>query len=184
MCIRWETLGHISTVFACLVAVFALCWQMYTNNKEHHFSSFLTLLERYENLAQDRRQKWNLIKDTVKKNPKTANEVGDKVSTLDYLMLRKNQSEPFYAIEHGLIEREILSMNFLNQLCTYAKCESRSNSLLETMLASEISYYQNRLTDLLSLYEAEKGQRLFPKPQYDCVKGFDVSRVFDLPPKK
>jgi len=83
-----------------------------------------------------------------------------------------------YTIEHGLLDRELRSLNFLDKLCEIALKNDRALQVLLLTDAHEISYYQNRLEDLLKLYESQKSVRLFPKPRYNSLNECDISDFF------
>lgn len=83
-----------------------------------------------------------------------------------------------YAIEHGLLDRELRSLNFLDKLCELALMNDRAFEILLLTDAHEISYYQNRLKDLLKLYESQKNIRFFSKPRYNQVIKTDTSDFF------
>lgn len=123
-------------------------WEVRSNRKERAFSVFLRLVNHYSQLRDERTHKWKLIKERVRSNPKTQKEIGDKTSTLDYLLIRVQQKEPLYAIEDGLIEVEVRSLNLLNGLCKYALKHMQMALILKISYSSEISYYQNRIEDL------------------------------------
>ena len=151
--------------------------QVYLNKKEVEYSNFVTTLKYYDDIKEDRQDMWKLIKKTVGENQATKDEVNDKQNTLSYLMIRTEQKEPLFAIEHGLLEQEIRSLNLLNELCRIAKKERKTLLLLTH--SSDISYYQKRKDDLLNLYAKEKNNRKFSKPTFDYLDKFDVSDYFD-----
>jgi len=166
------------SLLALIVAFVALIWQVLLSRKERAFSVFLRLLDFYGNIMTERREKWKTIKKVVKANPKISEEVGDKTSTLDYLMKRIEQKEPLYPIEHGLLEDEIRSLNLLNELCKYAFKDEEKALILRVSYSSEISYYQNRLKDILLVRDKEKRFVLLSIPRYSHLEKFPVGDYF------
>ena len=83
-----------------------------------------------------------------------------------------------YAIEHTLLDRELRSLNFLDKLCEKSQKNDRALQVLLLTDAHEISYYQNRLKDLLDLYESQKEIRSFPKPRFKSLIECDISNYF------
>lgn len=177
--IDWQTISNIATSLAVILAIVVFIWEVRSSRKERAFSVFLRLVDYYGEIMTERRHKWKLIKEKVRSNPKISKEIGDKTSTLDYLLIRVKQKEPLYAIEHGLLEDEIRSLNLLNELCRYALKDKQMALILKISYSSEISYYQNRLEDLLLIRNKEKQLRLFSIPHHSHVKKFKVIRYFE-----
>lgn len=162
-----------------LISIGVLISQVNQNKEQIEYANFIDTLKYYDLLKQDRINNWVKIKGVVTSNPKTSWEIGDKQDSISYLMLRVNQNEPLYAIEHGHLEMEIKSLNLLNELSKMAYDNNRLSILLKLTHSSEIFYYQNRLDDLLYLYENEKVYRPFSKPRYDTLKDFIVNDFFE-----
>jgi len=177
--IDWQTVANIATSLALVLAIGLFIWEVRSNRKERAFSVFLRLVDYYSKLMAERKHKWILIKERVTSNPKTSKEIGDKTSTLDYLLIRLQQKEPLYAIEHGLVEDEIKSLNLLNELCKYALKDRQMALILKVSFSNDISFYQNRLEDLLLIRNKEKQLRLFSVPHYSHLKRFHVSDYFE-----
>ncbi len=161
---------QISISLITLLSLVFLIIQIYFNKKEIEYSNFVTTLKYYDKLVEQSQEKWKLIKDVVHKNPKTKSEIPDRQDTLSYLIIRLSQKESFYAVEEELLDQEIRSLNFLNELCKVAKNERKS--LLTLTYSSDISYYQNRKDDLLSLYNEEKHKRKYSKPIFEYIDKF------------
>ena len=162
-----------------LVSIIVLGYQVYQDKEQSEYTNFIDTLKYYDSLREERVENWNKVKEVVTSNPKTAWEIPDKQDSLTYLKIRADQDEPLYTIEHGILEREIKSLNLLNELCRMAKSNKKIDVLLKLVYSSEISYYQNRLQDLLYLYEKEKQYRRFSKPKYEIITTFKISDVFD-----
>ena len=170
--------ANISTTLALVVALVVFIAEIRSSRKTREYESFLTLLENYQQIVEERKNQWRKIKKALKNNTKVSNEIHDKQNSLSYLLIRLGQSEPMYAIEHGLLDRELRSLNFLDKLCELALKNCRAFEILLLTDAHEISYYQNRLKDLLKLYESQRSIRLFPKPRYNSLDKTDISGFF------
>ena len=177
--IDWQTLADIGSSFALLLAILVFAWEIRANRREREFAIFLRFVDAYEQVSQKRRTQWSKVKDVLQSNPALKHEIGDRTSSLDYLRTRAEQAEPMYAIEHGILEYEIRSLNILNELCRYAEKDPRKIALVNALFASEISYYRNKLDDLLTLREHESEQRLFSIPRCDALVRFSVGGFFD-----
>ena len=164
--VDWQAIASTATTLALIVAIGMFILEIRSNRKERAFGTFLRLFDFYGNLMAERRRRWGIIKEKVRANPKISKEVGDKTSSLDYLQTRVQQAEPFYAIEHGLLEDEISSLNLLDALCKYALKDEQMALILKVCYSSEISFYQNRLKDILSIRDKEGQFRLFTMPRY------------------
>ena len=169
-----QILSNIATIIVAILAVIGLIWEIKSSRKERNFSIFLRLIDYYNEIMTERRKKWKLIKNTNKE----LGEIGDKTNSLDYLLLRIQQKEPLYAIEHNLIEDEIRSLNLLNELCNYALKDEQKELILKISFSSEVSFYQNRLKDLLLILEKEKLLRPFSIPHYTYLQKFRVGDYF------
>lgn len=163
---------------ALLVSLAVLIREVRNTREAREFESFLVSLRHYQQLVLDRKKKWATIRNTLKDNPKASREIHDRQDSLSYLLIRLTQSEPMYAIEHGLLDNELKSLNFLDKLCEVASRNARALSLLLLTDANEISYYQNRLADLLKLHESQQSTRQFPIPHFDSLKSCDISGFF------
>lgn len=173
-----QTIANIATTLGLIVALIVFVAEIKANLKERKYESFLTLLNNYQAMVSERIDYLKTIKEEIRKNPKTANEIHDKQNSLSYLLIRLGQAEPMYAIEHDLLDREIRSLNFLNELCRIALEDKRASQILLLTDSHEISYYQNRLEDLIKLYESQRAVRLFPKPRYDWLRVFNIKDYF------
>ena len=174
-----QAIANIATTLGLIFALIVFVAEIKANLKERKYQSFLTLLNNYQAMVSERKDYWKTIKEEIRKNPKIADEIHDKQNSVSYLLIRLGQTEPMYAIEHGLLDREIRSLNFLNELCRIALEDKRSTQILLLTDSHEISYYQNRLEDLIKLYESQRTVRLFPKPRYDWLSKFNMKDYFE-----
>jgi hypothetical protein len=177
--IDWQIVANIATSLAFLFAIWLFIWEIRSNRKDRAFSVFLRMVDYYGELVTKRKHRWKLIKEKVESYPKTSKEISDKTSTLDYLLERIQQKEPLYSVEHGLLEDEIKSLNLLDGLCKYASNDKQMALILKVSCSSDISYYQNRLDDLLLIRNKEKQARLFSVPHYSHLTKFHVSDYFE-----
>ncbi len=173
-----QNITNIATTVSLIVAFIVFFVELRDNRKEKEYQSFLILLENYQKTVDERRDQWKKIKKAVRDNPKIAHEIDDKQNSLSYLILRMEQAEPMYAIEHSILDREIMSLNYLDMLCEIALENDRALKVLLLTDAHEISYYQNRLNDILQLLESQNKLRLFHKPCYKSLEKCDVTKVF------
>lgn len=177
--IDWQTIANIATSITLIVAIVVFICELISRRRERKFSIFLRLLDCYNQIMTERRHKWKVIKKKIQTNKKTSKEIGDKTSTIDYLLTRVRQKEPLYAIEHGLLEDEIKSLNILNELCEYASKDEQMRLVLNVLYSSEVSYYQNRHKDILLILDREKKLRLFTIPRYEHLCKFKICNYFD-----
>ncbi len=177
--VDWQIIGNIIMALAVIVAIGTFIWEVKSSRKERAFSIFLRLLDFYSENMTERRKKWKIIKERVGANPKISEEIGDKTSSLDYLLRRTQQVESLYAMEHGLLEDEIRSLNLLDELCKYALKEEQMALILKISNSSEVSFYQNRLKDIISIRDNEKQFRLFSIPHYRHLQKFRVEDYFE-----
>lgn len=177
-----ETIANLATSAATFVAVVALFLELRKASEERRLTLFFHYLDHYATLIQQRREKWRNIRDTLRKNEKTRHEVGDRVSSLDYLLMRTRQAEPLFPVEHEVIDNEVRSLNILNELCRLAEGDDHRVTLVGSLFAGDISYYQNRLADLLALHKRESAQRLFPITRHDALTRFPVANFYQTPP--
>ena len=173
-----QNIANIATTVGLIVALIVFIVEFRGNRKEGEYQSFLTLLENYQKTVDERKDQWKKVKKAVRDNPKIAHEIDDNQNSISYLILRLEQAEPMYAIEHGILGHEIRSLNYLDKLCEIALENNRALQVLLLTDTHEISYYQNRLKDILRLYESQSKLRLFPMPSYNSLKKCDVSKVF------
>lgn len=174
----WQLVSSMAASFAVVIAICALIHEVRSSRKERLFSTFIKLVDYYSGLIIERRKKWMIIKERVKTNSRIEREIGDKTSTIEYLLIRSKQEEPMYAIEHSLLEDDIRSLNLLNELCKLALKDELKALLLKVLFSGEICYYQNRLRDLLAIHEREKEFRLFSKPKYIHLQKLRVDDYF------
>ncbi len=177
-----ELLANVATAGATLLALAALILELRRARQERELTIFFRYLDHYSELLDRRRTRWREIREVLSKNEKTKDEITGRTSSLDYLVLRAGQTEPFYPAEHEVLDGEIRSLNVLNELCVLVRGDGHREALLGSFFASDISYYQNRLDDLLKIRERESRQRLFPIPRFDAVKAFPVTKFFPAPP--
>lgn len=177
----WQTIANIATTVAVIVAVGALIWQMGSARKDREFQVFLRYVDAYETLKTKRQENWRKLKEAVRSLPGGDEEITDRTNSIQYLQLRVDQEEPLYAIEHGVLEYEIQSLNVLNDLCAYAGKDAKKLSLLKAMFATEIAFYQNFLPRILELRDHENDQRRFSIPRSESLLKCDVGAVFEMP---
>jgi hypothetical protein len=180
--IDWQTVSNIASSLAVLLAVIVFICEIRANRRERDYAVFLRFVDAYEDTVEKRKAQWKKLQEAVQSDPKIQHEIDDRTSSLDYLRLRVEQAEPLYAIEHGQIEYEIRSLNLLNEICRYAARDSQKKALTNALFASEISYYQNRLNDLLFLRQQERGERLFSIPRYAALVKHSVKDAFQANP--
>jgi len=173
-----QIFASIATTLGLIVAIVVFIVEIKSSVKERKYQSFLTMLDKYQEIISERKNMWKIIKEEIRKNHKTAHEIHDKQNSISYLLIRMDQKEPMYAIEHGLLDREIRSLNFLNELCRLSLKDERATQILLLTDSHEISYYQNRLQDLIKVYESQRTIRLFPKPRYDWPNQLDTKDYF------
>ncbi|MCJ7603155.1 MAG: hypothetical protein MUO63_16865 [Desulfobulbaceae bacterium] len=173
-----QNIANIATTLGLIVALIVFIIEFRGNRQESEYQSFLILLENYQKTVDERKDQWIKVKKAVQDNPKIAHEIDDKQNSISYLILRLEQAEPMYAIEHGILDSEIRSLNYLDKLCEIALENDRALQVLLLTDAHEISYFQNRLQDILRLYESQNNLRIFHKPSYNSLKKCDVSKVF------
>lgn len=173
--------AEVATILAFTIALVSFLWEFRANREERAFSVFLRFIDAYEQLQEDRRQRWNSLKEVVRANPNTQHEIGDRTNSVDYLLLRIEQDEPLYAVEHSLLENEIKSLNLLNELCRYSLKDTQKMLLTKALLADEISFYQNNLQRLLAIRDRESVERLFSIPRYDALIATPVEDFFNPP---
>ena len=156
-------------------------WQIIKSSKEKNIFVFSNLAETYESTRRERLAHWLILKKAVKSDEKICHEIGDKTSSLDYLLLRINGKgqDPLTAIEHQILAYEIQSINILNEICRYANKDKDATLLTQVRFSSEISYYQNRYNDLKYLWQHERSIRLFQIPRYDALVEFPISEFFE-----
>ena len=136
-----ETITNIIGSFGVLIALIVLIIEILKNTESKQFESFTNLLSIYDGIVEKRRDRYKTIKEVVSKNPKTADEMHDKQNSLSYLILRLEQKEAFYAIEHELLDLEIRSLCYLNELCRMARRNRRSKRILFLKESNELTYY-------------------------------------------
>jgi len=179
--VDWQTTANVATAIAVVVGLATLVWEVRQTRRAQKFTVFLRFVDAYESLQEQRQANWRRLKDAVRASPTITAEIGDKTSSLDYLTHRVTQAEPLFAIEHGVLEYEIRSLNLLNELCRYAADDPHKMLLMKTLLASELSYYQNRLPDLLYIRTHEAGVRLLSVPRADALQKFSIGDFFQEP---
>lgn len=176
--VDWQTIAYIATPLALIVTILMFIVELERNRKERAFGTFLRLLDFYGNIMAERRRVWGIIKEKVSANPKISKEIEDKTGSVDYLLIRVRQEEPFKAIEHGLLENEIRSLNILNELCKIALKHEQMASILKVCYSSEISFYQNRLKDILPILDKERELRIFSIPHYSYLQKLRILDYF------
>jgi len=88
---RTQFIANIATALTLILTLIVFIRTSHSERKEIEYRSFLTLLEQYQKIAQARHDGWVKIRETVRANPKTKDEVPDSQDTLSYLMLRAKQ---------------------------------------------------------------------------------------------
>lgn len=174
-----ETVAHIAAVIGVAASLVFFALERRQARRASEFDAFMRLLDLSHRVAQERRDRWRRIREALRANPKTAQEVHDRQDSVSYLALRAQQEEPFFVIEHELLEGEIRSLNFLNELARLARSNDHCRVVLAASEASEISYYRNHKEEMLGLYEREKAHRKFTKPRSEHLHTVDASDWFD-----
>lgn len=175
----WQTIAYMTSTAAVIVAIGAFIWQVKSNRNERAFSIFLRLLDFYNETITKRRRGWQAIRKSVRANPKTVEEIGDKTNTLNYLLIRTQQTEPLYDIEQNLLEDEIRSLSLLNELCKYALKKEQLALILKIHYSSEIVFYQKSVKDIILIRDKEKKFRLFSIPHFEHLQKFRVEDYFE-----
>jgi len=70
-----ETLASWATTGSFLVALVVFAIELRASRKEREYQSFLTLLEKYDRVVEDRREKWRVVKEALEKNPKVEDQL-------------------------------------------------------------------------------------------------------------
>lgn len=174
-----QLITNIFTSFGIVVALIVLILEIRKNTESKQFDSFVKLLEQYENLVSKRKDRFHKIAEKVRENPKTKDEMHDKQNSLSYLLIRLGQQEPFFAIEHEILDLEIKCLSYLNELCGMSLSNDRAKQILLLKEPNEITYYKTRLDDLMRLYESEKKIRRFHVPKFDNLQKISVEEYFD-----
>lgn len=151
-----QLVANIFTSIGVIIALIVLLIEIKDANEANQFDTFVKLLDQYDNLVSARKDRFHKIAEVVRANPNLKHEMPDHQNSLSYLLLRLNQKEQFYAVEHELLDLEIKCMSFLNELSGIALENSRAKQILLLKEANEISYYQSKLQDLLTLYHSQK----------------------------
>ena len=176
---KTDMIAQIATAVGVIVAILVFALEVKQSREAREYDSFTTMLNTYNNLVEQRQAKWQKIKEALLKNEETAKEVHDKQNTINYLILRIQQSEPLYAIEYELVANEIQTLNFLNELSRIAQHNERAKSMLYLSVSDEITFYQKNLDKLMQVYETvKKTGRLF-KPKAEYLLKMDASDWFD-----
>jgi hypothetical protein len=177
----WSTAADIFTVVGVGGALIGLAWQLRKSRQDTEFLMLQRLIDTYDKLRQDTRDRWRKIQGAIK-STSLSHEIGDRTGSIDYLLMRveRSDSDPLTAIEHSLIENEIRSLNLLNEICRLsAKDESRKN-LVRILLSDEIAFYQRRLEDLRQLRESESKERRFSVMRADMLPNYQVGDYFEI----
>ena len=176
--IDWQTVANVTTSVALILAILAFGWEIRVNRKTQEFSVFMKFVDAYQKIIEDRHKIWAKITHMVRSNPKTKNEIPDKTNSINYLLLRIKQAEHLYAVEQELIEYELESINLLNELCRYSLVDGQKELLTKALFASEISFYQNRIEDIISLRKQASKERTLSIVRYDSLMKFQVGDFF------
>ena len=120
--------------FSLLASIIVLGYQVYQDKEQSEYTNFIDTLKYYDSLKEERIENWVKVKEVVSPNQKISWEIPDKQDSLTYLKTRVNQDEPLYAIEWAILEKEIKSLNLLNELCRMAIDNEKINVLLNSCL--------------------------------------------------
>jgi hypothetical protein len=178
----WSTAADIFTGVGVGGALIGLAWQIRKSRQDTEFLMLQRLIDAYDKLRQGSRDKWRKIQEVIKSNTALSHETGDRTGSIDFLRMRVEQSDsdPLTAIEHGLIDNEIRSLNLLNEICRLsAKDESRKN-LVRILLSDEIAFYQRRLEALRQIRESESKERRFSVVRDDVPPNYQVGDFFEI----
>ena len=176
-----QILANIATFIAMIVMINQLIIERKIFNENRITDHFYKLLEQYNKIYEKRKDIFLKIKEVVINDPKTKHEIDDKSSSISYLLIRLSQNEPFFSIEHSLLQHEILSMILLNQLCKI--CIETKNEILFFSLvlkeSSEISFYKSNIKNIVNLYNSQNKILRLYKPRIKYLIEIDVEKYFD-----
>lgn len=178
----WQTIGTIASTFGVIVALIAFAYEIRMRRDERRFDTFVRFLDAYESQRKRRNTTWQKVREVLRRNERTANEVDERRSIVDYLVLRASQLESMYPVEHELLEEEIRSLNIVNELCRLAAGDENRTALLSALLSSEIYYYQNRLSEIQELRDFQRRYRIFSIVRDSWLIKFDVRDFIDKLP--
>ena len=174
----WQTIVYIVTTLAFIFSIGKFIQELKHSREERALGTFLRLLDFYGNIMAERRRVWGIIKEKVRADPKISAEIKDRTGSVDYLLTRVKQAEHFFSIEHQLLENEIRALNILNELCKIALEQEQMALILKVCYSNEISFYQNRLKDILSILDKERQVRLFSIPRYSYLQKLQTADYF------
>jgi hypothetical protein len=176
----WQMIGTVVPAVGVMIAFAALAYQIKASRDERKFDTFIRFLDAYERQRDRRQMVWRKIKEALR--AAHAQEVDDTKSTVDYLVFKDGQSRFMLPVEHELLEEEIRSLNILNELCRLAAGDENRVALLASLLSSEISFYQNKLSDIEKLRDFQRRYRLFSMIRSAWLMKFDVQDYYDRLP--
>ncbi|HHT9137597.1 MAG TPA: hypothetical protein ACFYEK_10190 [Candidatus Wunengus sp. YC60] len=93
--IDWQSVSHIATSVAVVLALAVFVWQVKVNREERKFSLLLKYMDMYEKLTDKTESDWDKIKVAIRNNPVTKYEIPDRCSSLDYLKQKEGASRLF-----------------------------------------------------------------------------------------
>ncbi len=176
--INWQILAQIATTLAFILATITFIIEIKANRDEREYSILVKYIDTYGSLSKESNEAWSGIKGVVRNNPNTKKEISDKTSTLEYLKTRFDQKEPLYDIERYILENEIQRLSLLNEICRLSIQDENKSVLTKALLSREISFYQNKLQDILVLYNKASQFWLMSRPRYDMLMKFKVEDFF------
>jgi len=83
-----QSIANISTTLALIVALIVFIVEIRSSRSAREYQSFLTLLENYQRIVEERKANWKKIKEVIKENPKISHEIHDKQNSLSYLLIQ------------------------------------------------------------------------------------------------
>jgi hypothetical protein len=173
------SLGTIVSLVGLIVSYITLAQQIDASRRERSNANLLRMVDSFERLRKATRETWITVRDTLRKNPKTAQEVDEKTGSIQYLLKRAEQKEPMYAIEHKILRAELESLLVLNEACRLALRDEDHMLLVRTLLGSEVRFYQTHLANLGALRAREKDQILLPLLRSDALERVNVDEYFE-----
>lgn len=89
--LSFSDVAEVFTVVGVGGALLGLAWQIRKSRQDVELAMLLRLIDAYVQLRQSRRDRWATIKERLQADPGTSHEIGDRTSSLDYLLNRVMQ---------------------------------------------------------------------------------------------
>lgn len=162
------------SVVALFVAVGMFGWEIFARQRRDRYNHFLVLLSFYRDVARKRHREWEEIQKSLKKEPKTTENIEQASRGFHYLLIRLKQDEKLNDPERNYLQTELRCLHLLNELCREALQEDQARHLLLGLLKTDIQYYQQSLPSLDSLQPAEGQPDLGYKVDYGCLEKLQI----------